>query len=69
MTELRNLLATVLLLVLGVVMATDGPRYTVVRTEDTLKPATFPLRQSSARRPDKPWIVAKRWWRRLVHPF
>ena len=35
MTDLRNLLATVLLLALGVVMATDEPRYTVVRTEDT----------------------------------
>ena len=35
MTDLRNLLATVLLLALGVVMATDKPRYTVVRTEDT----------------------------------
>lgn len=37
MTDLRHLAATVLLLVSGLAMATDGPRYTVVGTEEAFE--------------------------------
>jgi len=37
MAGLRHLLATILLLASGAILATEEPRYTVVRTEDAFE--------------------------------